>query len=113
MNLKQTGRYDYVYDLFKKSLKALAWLQIKGNDNFDYNLLPYLKRIWQTSHIKRSCYILNIIFLIRLKFLMIKKNLIDDFEALSNYLTHVEYKYFMFRDFQSRNIYVKMTKYIL
>ncbi|MEK7226587.1 MAG: RNase adapter RapZ, partial [Bacteroidota bacterium] len=33
--------------------------------------------------------------------------LIDDFEALSNYLTHTEYKYFMFRDFQSRNIMIK------
>ena len=36
-----------------------------------------------------------------------KQKLIDDFEALSNYLTHTEYKYFMFRDFQSRNILVK------
>ena len=26
---------------------------------------------------------------------------------LSTYLTHTEYKYFMFRDFQSRNILVK------
>ena len=30
----------------------------------------------------------------------------DDFEALSNYLSHTEYKYFMFRDFQSRNIMI-------
>jgi hypothetical protein len=36
-----------------------------------------------------------------------KQKLIDDFEALSNYLSHTEYKYFMFRDFQSRNIMVK------
>jgi RNase adapter protein RapZ len=36
-----------------------------------------------------------------------KQKLIDDFEALSNYLTHTEYKYFMFRDFQSRNVQVK------
>jgi hypothetical protein len=35
-----------------------------------------------------------------------KQKLINDFEALSNYLTHTEYKYFMFRDFQSRNILV-------
>jgi hypothetical protein len=36
-----------------------------------------------------------------------KQKLMDDFEALSNYLAHTEYKYFMFRDFQSRNIMVK------
>jgi P-loop ATPase protein family/Phosphotransferase enzyme family len=35
-----------------------------------------------------------------------KQKLIDDFEALSNYLAHTEYKFFMFRDFQSRNIMV-------
>jgi hypothetical protein len=36
-----------------------------------------------------------------------KERLIDDFEALSTYLTHVDHKYFMFRDFQSRNIMVE------
>jgi hypothetical protein len=40
-----------------------------------------------------------------------KQKLIDDFEALSNYLTHTEYKYFMFRDFQSRNIMVKVPEH--
>ena len=30
----------------------------------------------------------------------------DDFDALSIYLTKTEYKYFMFRDFQSRNIII-------
>jgi aminoglycoside/choline kinase family phosphotransferase len=33
--------------------------------------------------------------------------LLDDFEALSNYLTHTENKHFMFRDFQSRNVMIK------
>jgi hypothetical protein len=36
-----------------------------------------------------------------------KQALLDDFDVLSTYLTRTEYKYFMFRDFQSRNIIVK------
>jgi len=32
--------------------------------------------------------------------------MLDDFEALATYLTKTEYKYFMFRDFQSRNIII-------
>ncbi len=36
-----------------------------------------------------------------------KQKLIDDFEALSSYLSFTEFKFFMFRDFQSRNIMVK------
>jgi hypothetical protein len=35
-----------------------------------------------------------------------KQAMLDDFDALSNYLTRTENKYFMFRDFQSRNIIV-------
>ena len=36
--------------------------------------------------------------------------MLDDFDALSTYLTKTEYKFFMFRDFQSRNIIVKDEK---
>ena len=36
-----------------------------------------------------------------------KQAMLDDFDALSTYLTRTENKYFMFRDFQSRNIIVK------
>ena len=46
-------------------------------------------------------------FLDPLKIAYDKEKLIDDFEALSTYLTHVKHKYFMFRDFQSRNIFIK------
>jgi hypothetical protein len=36
-----------------------------------------------------------------------KEGLLDDFEAIGNYLSHVDHKHFMFRDFQSRNIIIK------
>ena len=36
--------------------------------------------------------------------------MLDDFDVLSTYLTRTENKYFMFRDFQSRNIIVKEDK---
>jgi hypothetical protein len=46
-------------------------------------------------------------FLDTLKIPYDKEKLIDDFDALSNYLSHVDHKYFMFRDFQSRNVMVQ------
>jgi hypothetical protein len=46
-------------------------------------------------------------FLDTLKIAYDKEKLINDFEALSTYLNHVKHKYFMFRDFQSRNIFIK------
>jgi len=39
-----------------------------------------------------------------------KQQMLDDFEALSTYLTFTEHKYFMFRDFQSRNIMLNNDK---
>ncbi|MBK6976997.1 MAG: phosphotransferase [Cytophagaceae bacterium] len=39
-----------------------------------------------------------------------KQQLLDDFGALATYLTRTEYKMFMFRDFQSRNIIVNDRK---
>ncbi len=46
-------------------------------------------------------------FLDTLKLPYDKQALLDDFEALATYLDKTEYKFFMFRDFQSRNIMVK------
>ena len=39
-----------------------------------------------------------------------KEKLIEDFEAFSAYLRNADHKYFMFRDFQSRNIMVENEK---
>jgi len=36
-----------------------------------------------------------------------KEKMLDDFEKLSDYLSNADHKYFMFRDFQSRNILIE------
>ncbi len=104
--LEQHGQDDYVYGLFKKSLKSLARMQIKGSENFDYSKCLTSKEFGKQAILSDLLYF-KYYFLDTLKIPYDKEKLIDDFEALSNYLTHVEHKYFMFRDFQSRNIYVK------
>jgi aminoglycoside/choline kinase family phosphotransferase len=104
--LEQIGLNDYVYELFKKSLKALAWLQIEGNTNFDYNCCITSKEFGKQAIMSDLLYF-KYYFLDTLKIAYDKEKLVDDFEALSNYLAHVKHKYFMFRDFQSRNIFIK------
>jgi aminoglycoside/choline kinase family phosphotransferase len=95
-----------VYGLFKKSLEELARLQVKGDAGLDYS------RCLTNSEFGKQAIMADLLyfkyyFLDALRKPYDKQKLIDDFEALSNYLTHTEYKYFMFRDFQSRNIMVK------
>src|SRR5450432_1408696 len=107
--LEENGLNDYVYELFKKSLKALAWLQIEGNTNFDYNFCITSKEFGKQAIMSDLLYF-KYYFLDTLKIAYDKEKLIDDFEALGIYLTHVKHKYFMFRDFQSRNIFINQDE---
>lgn len=104
--LEANGPSEYVYELFKKSLKQLAWLQIKGHKNLDYRWCITSKEFGKQAILSDLLYF-KYYFLDTLKVAYDKEKLIDDFEGLATYLTKVEYKYFMFRDFQSRNIMVQ------
>lgn len=104
--LEKYGHDEYVFGLFKKSLQTLAFLQIKGIQNLDDSYCLTSKEFGKQAILSDLLYF-KYYFLDTLKIPYDKEKLIDDFEALSNYLTHVEYKYFMFRDFQSRNIYIQ------
>jgi len=103
--LEESGFSTAVYDLYKKSLQQLVLLQVKGHEGLDY------KKCLTNSTFGKQAIMADLLyfkyyFLDALRQPYDKQKLIDDFEALSNYLSHTEYKYFMFRDFQSRNIMV-------
>jgi aminoglycoside/choline kinase family phosphotransferase len=104
--LEKSGENDYVYDLFKKSLKSLAELQINGIKDLDNSYYLTSKEFGRQAIMSDLLYF-KYYFLDTLKVPYDKEKLIDDFEALSNYLERVEHKYFMFRDFQSRNICIQ------
>ncbi len=104
-HLETEGFSDNVYGLYKNSLYRLAELQVKAHAVIDYS------RCLTNSEFGKQAIMADLLyfkyyFLDALARPYDKQKLIDDFEALSNYLSHTEYKYFMFRDFQSRNIMV-------
>jgi aminoglycoside/choline kinase family phosphotransferase len=103
--LEKDGFTKPVYDLFRKSLEALAVLQVSGDKNLDYKRCLTNKEFGKEATMADLLYF-KYYFLDALRKPYDKQKLIKDFEALSNYLTHTEYKYFMFRDFQSRNIFI-------
>jgi len=104
--LEKYGQNEYVYSLFQKSLKSLAQLQINGIKNLDNSFCLTSKEFGKQAILSDLLYF-KYYFLDTLKIPYDKEKLIEDFEALSNYLTRVEHSYFMFRDFQSRNIYIE------
>ena len=104
--LEEKGHTEYVYDLFQKSVEALVHLQIKGDEGLNYDDCITSKEFGKQAIISDLLYF-KYYFLDTLKIPYDKEKLIDDFEALATYLNHVDHKYFMFRDFQSRNVMVK------
>src|SRR5690606_7279921 len=84
----------------------LAWLQISGIQNFDYSYCLTSKEFGKQAILSDLLYF-KYYFLDTLKIPYDKEQLIEDFEILSEYLTHSNHKYFMYRDFQSRNICVE------
>jgi aminoglycoside/choline kinase family phosphotransferase len=103
--LEMEGFSDNVYGLFKKSLEEIARLQIKGDSGLDYDKCLTNKEFGKQAIMADLLYF-KYYFLDALRKPYDKQKLIDDFEALSSYLTYTEYKFFMFRDFQSRNIMI-------
>jgi aminoglycoside/choline kinase family phosphotransferase len=103
--LEQYGLNDEVYGLYKQSLEQLALLQIKGHEGLDYKKC-LTNAAFGKEAIMADLLYFKYYFLDALRRPYDKQKLIKDFEALSNYLSHTEYKFFMFRDFQSRNIMV-------
>ncbi|MFM9909284.1 MAG: phosphotransferase [Chitinophagaceae bacterium] len=103
--LEKEGFTPAIYELFKTSLHQLALLQVKGNDELDYSRCLTNQEFGKQAIMADLLYF-KYYFLDALRKPYDKQKLIDDFDALSSYLTHTEYKYFMFRDFQSRNIMI-------
>jgi len=103
--LEKNGFTPEVYNLFKESLGQLVKLQVMGDEGLNYKKCLTNEEFGKQAIMADLLYF-KFYFLDALQRPYDKQKLIDDFEALSNYLTHTEYKYFMFRDFQSRNILI-------
>jgi aminoglycoside/choline kinase family phosphotransferase len=104
--LEEHGYNAYVKGLFSKSLAALAQLQVKGHEGLDYEKCITAKEFGKQAILSDLLYF-KYYFLDALQQPYDKQAMLDDFDALATYLTHTEYKFFMFRDFQSRNIIMK------
>ena len=108
--LEQEGHNDQVYNLFRQSLKELAHLQIKGDAGMDYGNYSLTSSEFGKQAIMSDLLYFKYYFLDTLQLPYDKEKLIADFESFSTGLGNTEYKYFMFRDFQSRNILIENEK---
>jgi aminoglycoside/choline kinase family phosphotransferase len=104
--LEENGYNNEVYALFQKSLKELARLQIEGDQNLDYGYCITSKEFGKQAIFSDLLYF-KYYFLDALQLPYDKERLLNEFEKLSERLANADHRYFMFRDFQSRNILIK------
>jgi aminoglycoside/choline kinase family phosphotransferase len=104
--LDELGYSNEVYALFQSSLRQLAHLQIKGDSNLDYSNCITSREFGKQAIMSDLLYF-KYYFLDTLQIPYDKEKLLEEFDQLSSFLTSTDHKYFMFRDFQSRNIMVK------
>jgi aminoglycoside/choline kinase family phosphotransferase len=104
--LQKEGFNDYVYSLYQKSLSQLARMQILGGETLDYDKCLTAKEFGKQAILSDLLYF-KYYFIDTLKIPYDKQQLLNDFDDLATYLTKTEYKFFMFRDFQSRNVIIK------
>lgn len=105
--LEQSGYTDEVYQLFRKSLKELAHLQIQGDKGLDYENWTLTSSEFGKQAILSDLLYFKYYFLDTLQLPYDKEKLIANFESFSSELSQANHSYFMFRDFQSRNILVE------
>jgi aminoglycoside/choline kinase family phosphotransferase len=103
--LEQHGHNEYTYGLYQQTLKELAKVQILGDAGLDYELCLTAKEFGKQAILSDLLYF-KYYFVDTLKLPYDKQAMLDDFETLSSYLSNSDQKYFLFRDFQSRNVIV-------
>jgi len=108
-NLEKHGHNDYTYNLYKQTLKELAKVQVIGDKGLDYDQCLTAKEFGKQAIMSDLLYF-KYYFVDTLKAPYDKQAMLDDFETLSNYLNNGSHKYFLFRDFQSRNVIVNHDK---
>ncbi|MBK8706377.1 MAG: phosphotransferase [Saprospiraceae bacterium] len=97
---------DYLVQLYKRVVEQLARLQIEGSRDLDYSVcypresFDKQSMIWDFNTFKYG--------FLRLAYVPYdEQKLEDDFHRFADYLLGADCQYFMFRDFQTRNIMVK------
>lgn len=97
---------DYLVQIYKRVVEQIARMQIQGGKELDYSLCYPKSRFdkqsmfWDFNYFKYH-------FLLPSQVSYQEAALERDFHALADFLLEADDNYFMFRDFQSRNIMIK------
>jgi aminoglycoside/choline kinase family phosphotransferase len=94
---------------YKKVVEDLISFQVDGNKNLDFSVC-YPRSSFDNQSMQWDLNYFKYYFLKPLNIFYDEQKLEDDFHSLINFLSAADSSYFLYRDFQSRNILIKDRK---
>lgn len=107
--LEKNGHTNYTFGLYQQTLSQLARMQILGDKELNYGWCLTAKEFGRQAIISDLLYF-KYYFLDTLKIAYDKQEMLNNFDTFSDYLSNSACRYFLFRDFQSRNVIVNDDK---
>jgi len=104
--LLNEGFSDYAYKLYQNSLSQLAKLQIHTKGIIDYEKC-YDFQAFNNQQVLNDLFYFKDFFVERLNIPYKKSQLIAEFFQISEKIKSFESDFFLYRDFQARNIFIK------
>jgi len=104
------GTDESITNLLKQALRHLVEFQIKGHENLDYSKTYPVPSFDKESVINDLNYFKYYFLKLHENVIFNEKRLDDDFDKLADFISQAKSDFFMYRDFQSRNIMIKDGK---